>query len=189
MTPLSERSFNARISFAYIVDAFENFADCNPGSTWERIQTNMDEWTTVHAKQNRSGAPVLPSEEQYKKHAYSAMWLKIEKYYASFTFDGVKASELSSSEFLGYVRAALTKGATYGSKSVSGADVIASAALWSKRGWFRYEEKRAGKLKIVKKVAFFSGLLAVGPVLGAFGALGGAAGEAVASVVTDTVSS
>ena len=95
MTPLSERSFNARISFAYIVDAFENFADCNPGTTWERIQTNMDEWTTVHAKQNRSGAPVLPSEEQYKKHAYSAMWLKIEKYYASHIKNVLDASAIN----------------------------------------------------------------------------------------------
>lgn len=139
ITSFTDRSFRSRVGFAYIVDALYNFhGDVRPGSTAERLYQNVC------------------GEAQ---HPYSSMWQLIEKIYNDFWFDDVLASELSESELLRAVNAALTKGATHDDKSVTGPAIMAKAAAWSKRGWFRYEEKKQEKINKTKKWGMVGGLV------------------------------
>jgi hypothetical protein len=145
ITPLHERTFRARVGFAYIVDALYNLdGDVRPGNTTERLYHNVT------------------CESQ---HAYSRIWQKIEKIYDDFWFDDTLASELSESELLRAVNAALTIGAKHEGSTASGADVVAKAAAWSKRGWFRYEEKKQEKINKAKKWGMVGALVISGFIL------------------------
>ena len=145
LTSLNDRTFRSRVGFAYIVDAYMNFDGAvRPGTTLERLYQNVT------------------SESQ---HSYSSMWETIEKYYNDFWFGDVLAAELSESEFLRAINASLSQGVEHEGQTVSGAQVMAKAAAWSKRGWFRYEEKRQEKVNGAKKVGLFTGLLLSGFIL------------------------
>ena len=145
LTNLSDRTFRSRVGFAYIVDALYGFdGSVRPSSTVERLYQNVT------------------SETQ---HPYSAMWQRVEKIYDDFWFGDVLASELSESEFIRAVNAALTTGAEHNGKTVTGAAVMAKASAWSKRGWYRYEEKKQEKINKTKKWGMVTGLVLSGFIL------------------------
>ena len=145
LTSLSERSFEARMNFAYLVDALLSFnaTTIQPSTTLNRLATNI--------ASDFSGDSI--------KHPYSIMWEWIENEYKKFWFNGVLASELSESEFLKAVKASYLKGAEHGKFTTTGPEVLAKAKAWGERGWFRYEEKRQQKVDKAKKFGWITGLV------------------------------
>ena len=157
MTELRNRSWRARLAFGYMVDAIENFVSCPTGSTLSRFSDSI---------QNQPNGPT-----KYQPVPYTRMWNTITRYHDEMEFEGVPLSELSDSEFLSYVQRAPQLGFTYKTSKVEGSRVMAKASAWSKRGWFRYEEKRARQLGFAKRGAILGGFLLLGDFVGVFGAV------------------
>ncbi len=159
--PLRNRSVRARIGFGAIVDTILDFSSCPTGSTYDRFTANGI-------------------------HPYQRMWTKIQSHYDSMKFEGVALNELSDSEFLSFTQRALGLGFDHNGTHYK-ADVLREkVSLWTKRGWSRYEEKRQGKVKIARKVAYIAGFACLGPVLGAFGGAAAVAGEAVSTACSES---
>ena len=139
MASLHDRSFKARLAFAYMADAYHDFAECTPGSTLDRYLTEG-------------------------MHPYKRMWNRIQGMYDYMKDrEGVRLSELSATEFLHFCQTATQLGFTYQGSNVDASKVRSKAAAWSKRGWFRYEEKRAQKIGYAKKGATFAALILFSP--------------------------
>ena len=159
-TPLYSRSTRARIAFGAIVDTIVNFSTCPTGNSFDRLAEDGN-------------------------HPYSRMWRTIKTKYNNMTFEGVRLDELSDSEFLSYTQRALGIGFDYQGTHYEADALRKKVTLWTARGWSRYEEKRAGKLKVARKVALIAGFACLGPVMGAFGGVAATAGEVVAETCSD----
>lgn len=137
MTQLKDRSFASRMAFAYMADALYEYKAVATSNTYDRFLTEGT-------------------------HPYTRMWNSIAFMYDNMKSDGVPLSELSTTEFLHFSQKGAQLGFTFNGKSIDAAQVRAKAACWSKRGWFRYEEKRAEKFNTAKKVGYVAVVIALG---------------------------
>ena len=131
----SDHNFRTRMNFAYMCDALQSYdGKVKCGSTVDRLIDG--------------------------NHAYSAMWRRIEWLYEHMTDkSGILVSELSKSEFMHFCAGATSSGFTHNGKTISGEAVRAKGAEWSRRGWFRYEEKRDEKVKTARRFGIVGGLI------------------------------
>jgi hypothetical protein len=136
MAQLQDHNFRTRMTFAYMADALMDFdASVRCASTLGRFTSEG-------------------------KHPYSYMWRMIEKLYEDMTNkDGILLSELSKSEFMHFCTGATSSGFNRDDRHISGELVRAKAAQWSRRGWFRYEEKRDEKVKTARRFGVVGGLI------------------------------
>lgn len=136
MAQLQDHNFRTRMNFAYMADAlysFDNSVRCT--STMGRL---------THEGQ----------------HPYSSVWRKIENLYENMTdSSGTLMSELSASEFMHFCSGATSRGFSHEGRDITAAAVRSKAADWSRRGWFRYEEKRDEKVKTAKRFGVVGGLI------------------------------
>ena len=149
MAQLQDHNFRTRMNFAYMADAlysFDNSIRCS--STMGRFIASV---TTGETHEGR--AVVSP-------HAYSHVWRKIENLYENMTdSSGTLMSELSPSEFMHFCSGATSRGFSHEGRDITAAAVRSKAADWSRRGWFRYEEKRDEKVKTAKRFGVVGGLI------------------------------
>lgn len=136
---LYNHSWRARVAFAAMIDAHEDFTECPTGSTLDRMLGDT--------------------------HPYHRMWCKIINWYDKMSFEGVPLKELSESEFLSFVQRAPGLGFTIDGRQIPGTAVMQKVSAWSRRGWNRYEEKRQQKVDLAKKVGIIGGLILSGGVL------------------------
>ena len=135
MAQLQDHNFRTRMNFAYMADAlimFDGSVKCR--STIERLLDDKDQ--------------------------YASIWRKIERLYENMTDKtGTLVSEMSKSEFMHFCSAATSSGFSHEGSHISAESVRAKAAQWSRRGWFRYEEKRDEKVKTARRFGLVGGLI------------------------------
>lgn len=123
------------MTFAYMADSMLAFdGSVKSGSTFERMMKD--------------------------DHYYAQMWRRIENLYERMTDkDGILLSELSKSEFMHFCSSATSMGFTHEGQTITAERVRAKGAEWSRRGWFRYEEKRDEKVKKARRFGVVGGLI------------------------------
>lgn len=145
---LTLRPLSIRLRVAYMATAMREFTGCpmrtcDAGSTWERLKA--EDW---------DGA----------RHPYTQIWQIVARFYQSQGLD-----KLCDAEIIELYEAA----ATVGFKLPDGRKVPATMVhnavkAWRNRGWFRYEQQHAGRIKVAKRVGLL-GLFVVGvPVVDSF---------------------
>ncbi len=142
-TPLALRSTQVRIYIAWMAHSVRKYEHCDPGNTASRA------WNTV---------------SQDKVHPYIKMWHNIGDFYMNSAL-----KEMSDEEITDQWKAAIRVGFSTDETTVP-AEFVRQAQLdWDKRGWTRYESKRAKRHKLFNKAALIGVLACSGLDLGFFG--------------------
>lgn len=132
------RPVDIRLHVAYMADAYYNgFDSCDPSNTAERLYEALTE------------------DKSKGDHPYSKMWKKIQSWY-----DTRKMYELSDKEIEEKYSVWCATGFKNSSgEDQTGIDLMNAKKRWEDRLWKRYEEKRNGRRKVVKSLAFLPFLL------------------------------
>lgn len=141
------RNVDIRLHVAYMADAYYGgFETCKPANTAERLYESI-------ADDKREG-----------DHPYSKMWGKIQSWY-----DVNKLYECSEREIEEMFKVWCATGFKDSSgQDRTGLDLMNAKKRWEDRLWKRYEEKRNGRRKVARSLAFLP-LLALGVDVGGEG--------------------
>ena len=164
MTTLSERSFAAKMAFAYLVDAHMQFPECNPNECYKVYPDASGKWPIRpwYLRNARHCTDAHGNRYLTADSLYSTMWRRIEKMYESMKYEGDSLSDLSTTEFTNFCQRYTRFGFTWNNHRVETSDVMAKASAWSKRGWFRHEEKQSEDLKKLMGFAKIGAVLGLG---------------------------
>lgn len=133
---LSMRPLSVRLRVAYMATAYraaigKPFTASSTGNTLDRLLAD--------------------------NHEYSQMWDAVASFYKSQGFH-----KLCDAELHDRFNAAMSVGfTTSNGQRIPAATVHSAAKLWEQRGWFRYEHKHAGRVRLAKRVSMI-GFVVIG---------------------------